>query len=225
MSADMQKALKELGWSMDQYARTKDLYDEYMNGSSQIVSLMDRFYTELLSNGGAYEQTMHWSMVAVDPSNRDREGLAVDRVARTPSVVKKAGFSHRICDQDSCAREENPITHEVAKFMTKLTAMSDRYATYKESEIKLGSLGASHLNHSFAAADQGVSCNDSLISEGGRMSRAKLEQDSMYKQAFSKGLNWKIIRYQVIVLFPNTTHLFQAALNSSSQAAAGLNTI
>ena len=104
----------------------KELYDEYMNGSSQIVSLMDRFYTELLSNGGAYGQTMHWSMVAVDPSNRDREGLAVDRVARTPSIVKKAGFSFRICDQDSYAREENPITHEVAKFMTKLTAMSER---------------------------------------------------------------------------------------------------
>ena len=107
--------------------------------------------------------------------------------------------------------------------MTRLTAMSDRYAKYKESEIKLGSLGASHLNHSFAAADQGVLCNDPLISEGGRMSRAKLEQDSMYKQAFNRGLNWKIIRYQVIVLFPHTTHLFQAALNSSSQAAAGLN--
>ena len=168
-------ALSELGWSQSQYEYMKKLYDEYMSGSDQLVSLMHQSWEFLISNGGGYVSAMCSDQVGCSPSSRDGEGLLVDRVQSVPVKVTKASFTFSACDNDSYAEEDHPITKHCGKFTEAFTSMNEMFAKYKSANVKLGSLGASHLHHSLEAARQGVPCSEPSISENGRMSKSLLE--------------------------------------------------
>ena len=71
----------------------KGLYEEYMSGSDQLVSLMHASWDYLMSNNGGYVSAMCTDQVGCSPANRDGEGLLVDRVHSVPVKVRKAGFT------------------------------------------------------------------------------------------------------------------------------------
>ena len=221
LSPDQQNALVLLGWNHQKYEDVASLYQKYMDGWPKIVQLMHAIWEKLLANGGAYKQVFHHSHVGVHFMNRDKEGLAVDRVHRTPVTVKMAGFANQVCEKDTYAFEDNPLTQKIGKFTERLTSMSPKFGSYKASDVKIGSCGASHLNNSFQAADQKVPCDNPAISVDGRMSKEKIvENDPAYAKAFL-GLEWKVIRYPVEVLFPALPELFQSALNGTGQSSDG----
>ena len=215
------KAVQSLGWTVNQYLQINEPYQSFLKGTNKIVSMMHAMWQHLLDNGGGYTLEVSHSMMGVHPSNRDGEGLAVDRVHKTPLKIKTAGFVNRIADADTYCFEDNPLTNSIGKFTQQITSMSPMFGQYKASQVKFGSVGAGHLNNSCQAADQQVECNIPEISVNGRMSKEKIvEGDPEYLKAWGR-MTWKCIRHEVEVLFPVMPHLFQAALNSKDQVHDG----
>ena len=100
--------------------------------------------------------------------------------------------------------------------------MPDAFAKYNEGSVKCASLGASHLNNSLGGAHQGVPNDMPEVSENGRLSTSVLEKQEAYKQALHRGLNWKVVRWPVEVLFPDLPSMFQAALHARVQSQSGI---
>ena len=218
---EQREALAALGWNMQQYSMIDGIYQKYMNGTDKLVQHMAESWQTLLQLKGGYEMHIHNQHMGVHPANRDGEGLAVDRVHRTPKKVKKAGFVVAIAEHDTYCVEENPRRGHIGKFTEENTAMSPGLGKYKAADVKFGSVGAGHLNNSMQAADQGVPCDDNSISANGRMSKEKItENDPAYASAWGN-LRWKVIKWPVEVLFPKFPYLFQSALNSIGEIPDG----
>ena len=188
-----------------------------------VVSMKDRALELLLQHGGADADVQLKSCrVFAHPANRDSEILSAPRAHSRMAKVVKSGFSSRIAANDAVCFEDNPVRKVIARKAEELTCMSDKFAKYDAANVGFGSVGSSHFNHSLECANQGVPCDLEEISEGGRMSRNKVEQkEPGLKIAFEKGLKWTTVRWEIEAQYPHLPSLFQSALNSTQQIAEG----
>ena len=211
------------GMSEEATREIDGLIAEYTTGSAvdaHVVSSKDRILQLLDDAGKVYTLQSQSQFVGIHPSNRDNEGISWKRVETRGAQIHSLGFSWSACKNDCVAFEDDPATLAIARHTMRVTAMSNRFATYDEAAIKYGSVGAGHLNHLLLSVNQGIACDDHRISENGKYSKAKLCA-SGFKEALDKGLYWKVIRFDVEKRFPQMPMLMQAALNAVGQIQDG----
>jgi hypothetical protein len=188
-----------------------------------VVVMKDRSIELLLAHGGAEADVeMPSRKVFAHTQNRDKEILNANRAHSRMEAVCDSGFSMSVACRDAVCFEDHPIRKPIGKAAEALTAMSETFAKYSASEVTDGSVGSSHFNHSLECALQGVPCGLPSISENGFMNRQKIEtRQPGFKTAFSRGLKWTRVRWEVEEMFPMLPSLFQSALTAGGQVQEG----
>ena len=191
---------------------------------TDVIAMEERALQLLLENNGAEEDVyLLPSKVFAHPQNRDMEILNAHRAHTRIEKVHVGGYSHGTACKDAVCFQDNPNTRAIANTAIEVCAKSDAYAQYTVHNISHGSVGSSHFNHGLECARQGVPCNIPSISVDGRMSRTLLETKSPdgFKVAFQRGIPWKVIRWEIEVMFPFLPLLFQGGLQAKGQIQEG----
>ena len=186
-----------------------------------IVACMDGIMRVCFEHGMAYEATVHSKQVGIHPKNRDGEGFILGRAISRGVKVTQCGFSWRVVKMDAVAVEDHPLHRHIAKSTKLQSDLNPGAAQYVESEVRLGPLGATHINHWIAMVHDESPCNEPTISENGKMSKRKCCADPGTKEAERVGLVWKVLRHQVEQAFGSIPIIIQRALNLTAQMAEG----
>ena len=127
------------------------------------------------------------------------------------------GFLWEECQHAVCVEDDD--TKTIANFTANFVAASKPYLAQVESNvIKYGSLACSHTNQFLCAALAGVPCNEPALTEGQRMSKAKIcRNDAAMQVALEKGLKWLVLRAATVQLYPTLPDLIQSARNAPGQ--------
>jgi len=190
--------------------------------SAKVVASKDIIIDLLEKHGGSFEMELQPHEVAVHPMNRDTEKITADGVARRGAKVVAVGGSVKVVQaNEPTAFEENPETKHIEKSQMDLCAQSPKFARYKTGQIKAGSVSVSHFNHFLASALDGVDCDIDSISDGGKMSQAKIFCDETVSRLAHRGIRWRLIKWDIEVLFPSLPDLLQAAFNVPGQVQEG----
>ena len=190
---------------------------------TDLVAMMDRTIDILQAcNGVEFDVQLHPSKVFAHHKNRDTEVLNAFRAQTRINGVVETGFSWAIACKDAFCFQDHPIKKDIAKTADRITSMSGLFAKYTAANVSHGSVGSSHFNHSLEQALQEVPCQLDKVSENGKMSRAKIEQQQPgFKLAFEKGLKWTVTRWEIESMFPALPLLFQSALTAGGQLQEG----
>lgn len=187
----------------------------------KMVSKLDRVLAILEAGGELYYREIVPKSVGIDPSNRDQDLMSETAVHTRGSSISAAGFSRKIAEAEAVAMEDDPIERMVAKHTMKITSLSSKLATMQMEEIEVGSLGSGHCNQWLCCILDEVPCNIENLSEGGKMSKAKLFADAGTKSACERGLKWAVIRHPNRKMFPKLGSFIQSALNIKHHIGQG----
>ena len=187
------------------------------------VQYKDKIEDVSRDEGYLNSMSLSWKQIGATPFNRGNEGLVWNRAHTRVLRVKRSGYSHSIFKQNAYALEDCPLTHEFAKYTAKVTSSDPHYATYREEEVTVATLGATHFSHGMACGAQGVPCDIEEISTNGRMDRDKIcKGDPMMLQAMSAKPSFEVFKWVVHAALPSITAIFSNALNEMSTVAEGI---
>ena len=190
--------------------------------NAKVVKAKDDILDALGKNDGSYETEVPPHNMGVHPANRDSERITADGVARRGSKVVSSGGSMRVVHaNEPTAFEDNPETKHIEKSQLDMCAQSPKFARYNAGQVKAGSVSVSHFNHFLAAAIDGVDCDIDNISDNGKMSRAKIFSDEVISGLAQRGIRFRVIKWDIEVLFPALPDLLQAAFNVPGQVMEG----
>ena len=209
----------------DAYDEIGAIHDAYVAGDdSTACAMIDRIWELASANGAAYETYSPSKRTGVHPCNRDHDQLNAKRAQEVIAKVKKAGFSERVYFKDAFTFEEDPASQHIGKLTESITQMAGTFAKYSAADVRLGTVGCSHLNHGIEQANQGVPCDIQEISVNGRMSKEKLMMGprGFPPDVFSKGLQFKTFRWQMERMFPALPYIYQSGLNTSGEIESGM---
>ena len=187
------------------------------------VPVKDKLAKLLLANGGAERRKMLSNQVCPHFRNRDEQILSASGVPLRGERVLNTGFSRDTFERNAWAVEENPVSRHLAAKVVPFLAKDARFAVYQPSEIKAGSVGASHMNHVVESVRQERPCLNAAVSEDGRWSQALWfpQGNGEFGDVVTNGSWWYVIRWEVEDEFPQIPHIFQSALNSEQGVGEG----
>ena len=187
-------------------------YDEKRCG---LVQCADRIEQALEVKGLLKQYSLHPSMVGVDPSNRNGEGVNALEVNLLASDIFEVGWSWDACRHATCI-EEKPGDSLIADFNKRVVSNSG-LALVEEGSIRYGSLSCSHTQQALRAVGAGCQTHDPLMSQGGRFCLDRVgSRDELYAEAVTQGLRWKVLDWKVREMYPRVTDLIQSARNIGS---------
>ena len=187
-------------------------YDEKRCG---LVQCADRIEKALDESGLLKQYTLHPSMVGVDPSNRNGEGVNALDVNLLASDIFEVGWSWDACRHATCI-EEKPGDSLIADFNKRVVSNSG-LAPVEEGSIRYGSLSCSRTQQGLRAIGAGCQTHDPLMSEGDRFCLERVaSRDKLYADAVTQGLRWKVLDWKVREMWPRVTDLIQSARNIGS---------
>jgi hypothetical protein len=201
-----------------------DIMKRYEANCLGIVKAADLLEDAFKSKGLMYEMSINPRQVGFDPSNRDAVGGNVQEVHLLASDIAFVGFSWSECSHALCC-EVMPGDDSVERFNSMISHGVD-LAPVLANSIMFGSLSCGHTNYGLRALAAGVPSACPLLSEDGKMSLSKLEKmDPDYAKAVKNGLNWRVLRSSVRVLYPDTLSVLQGARNVSGHVQRKINEV
>ena len=118
------------------------------------------------------------------------------------------------------AVEEAPDSKAIQVFNEELASKNDMLAPVVADSIRYGSLACSHTNQFLRCVLASVPSDDDILSEGGRLSLAKLrERGAEFASACENGLKWTVLSHKVRARFPAVLGLLQESRNATGQVA------
>jgi hypothetical protein len=181
------------------------LYAEAQSPGAQIVSLVDDMLVILVALKLAYNAFIHPKRVGIHMSNRFGFGVAEDAVHHVGEQIHNDGFSWCAVDKAVCI-EDDPATRIHANYTIELTKDVVSLANFVVDDIAFAALACTHTNQFLCAAIDGCPTNRQAIAEHGRISMHMMEtKNAKCREAFTKGLEWTVIKRSVEVnyeLFP-----------------------
>ena len=206
------------------YKEIEAIIDDYRgdDGDAKLVQTKDQILESCFRHGYAYDQKLNVKEVGAMPTNRDREGISYLRAHSRVSVIKSSGFSKAALQNNAIGAEDHPAKREYAKYTAKLNSINPGFAKYKEFQIKIGTLGASHATHGCACIMDEVPCSIENISVNGFMNKEKCwAKDPAFRAACIDGIDYKVIKWVVMESFPIIAKIIQRALNTVMQVGEG----
>ena len=206
------------------YVELKSIIDAYSNEAddAKLVQIKDNIMQVAFKHDYAYEENFMIKTVGGMPTNRDGEGLLWHRAHTRISKIKASGFSLPAIQENAYAAEDNPFTRAYAKYTAALSKSNKHYASYKEHEIKIGCLGATHATHGMACVIDDVPCTIPNISRDGKMNKELVfDRDAAFQKAVEGGIRFRVLRWIILEVFPIIAKLIQRALNTVMQVGEG----
>ena len=186
------------------------------------VAAKDKIMATLRTHGYCTGADMHCKEVGGTPFNRGNEGLLATRSHRKIVSIKASGYSPSAINENLITLQDNPYTKQFAKYTANLHKLNKMYAPYKEDEVKVGSLGASHAVHGFACTYEEVETDQPSIAIDGKISKEKVyANDELLKNACEGQLKYAVIRWEVFAAIPLACKIVSKALNTIQQVAEG----
>ena len=222
----MEAALIEAFKSTACFKELSDICNTFENAVDVVdaknVAVKDKLLKVLGSHEMCMDQELHCKEVGGTPFNRGNEGILATRCHRTVATIKANGFSNVAIAPNLIALQDNPYRRDFAKYIAQLHKTNPLYAPYKESEVKVGSLGATHAVHGFSCVYEEVKTTSESISINGRMSREKVyNNDPMFKAAVEGKLKFTVVRWEVHAALPLACRIISKALNTVQQVSEG----
>jgi len=191
------------------------LFKALDEGSVGLVQAADKIEEELSARGHRYIMDIAPRQVGIDPINRDGEGGSAQQVLLLASDIFDVGFSVEATRHATCV-EVIPGTRDVEVFNQKF-AHGNGLATVLEDSIHFGSLSGGHTNYVLRCVADGVPSSRTEMCEKGKLSLDVIERkDAVFGQAVRQGLRWRVLRWQVRVMWPRALQIIQAARNVPS---------
>lgn len=186
-----------------------------------VVWCKDRIVEICIRHSQAYKQVFHCKSVGIHPKNRNTECFILRRATTRGVQIVNLGWSDTTIQADALAMEDHPIHKHIAHNTVKCTVNCRGAAQYKLEEVKIGPLGATHCNHFLAMVHDEVPCNETGISEDGKVSKKLCHKDSGILRASTVGVEWLVFRHAIEEAFDVIPTIIQSALNAVSQMAEG----
>jgi hypothetical protein len=170
-----------------------------------------------------YEITIPSAHVGIHPDNRAGEGVIPSECYSLVSAIYSHGWDEEQCDP--IAGELPPPDslryHEIIKFNKKIVEdAAGMLPPYPDGNIKIISVTCSHNNQGNRIIFYEMPCEDLRIAENGKFSLHKIGQkEPLYATACTKGLTWRVVRYQFEDRFPRLMSRISEAKNAPQQIA------
>ena len=191
----------------------ESLIKEAAADEGKLCSAVRRILAHLLEQNQAYRAQLHPDEVGIHPSNRDGGGVEESHVHALAAKIATLGFLWDQCSGAVCVEDDKHMT--IADFTVATLSACPRLAPAEKSRIRYGSLSCSHTNQFLRSAAASVLCDIPEISDNQRMSASKMcIGDNALADALEKGLQWLVIKADVIANFPELPTLIQSSRNA-----------
>ncbi len=154
----------------------------------------------------------------VHQSNRSSYGLAGSDAQVHGKKILGAGFSWKKCEDATAIQcPPEPWSAESKSFNDELVALSDNLIP-PLAQLQILSIGAGHTNTFLRQVNAGVASVTSLKDASGNLNKQELVINrKAFGEALDKGLNWLVLHWQVMYVFPDLADFVQSALNTTVQ--------
>ena len=177
-----------------------------------LLQLADELWTTLVDKGLGYTMAINPRSVGVDVCNRHGQGLNPLEVFVLANEIAELGWSWAQTRHATCV-EVLPGDLTTERFNATVVEGTGLPPPEPHS-IKYGSLSGGHTNYVLRCIAAGVASDDPLLSDGGRMSLTKLQgRDPTFGTAVCQGLTWRVLVWQVRILYPAVLDIIQTAMN------------
>ena len=202
------------------------LYDDACNSDdAKMVQLIERMVKMLVDAGLAEIQYLQNSKVGVHPSNRGHKLLAAADVHSKGAAIVQAGFAYTLCGPErAIAFEVHPTSRHIQEWTCRLSSCTGMFPWIVEVNLKVGSVGCSHLAQFLNCVDAGCSTKESTLCRPGTSTMSKtmlVEQDAVLGVALQQGLKWTVIKWQVEEKYPQLPGLIANAMNVEHHISQG----
>ena len=201
------------------------LYNLALSSDEQkIVQITDKMLTLMSYHGQSHVVQIKNLNVGVHPQNRGGKLLADREVHSKGAGVVKAGFAMKYCKPDRAVCFECDTTSMQTQSWTCRLSESDMFPKIKAVNIKVGSIGCSHLVQFLNCIEAGVRTSEQSLCRPGEsvISKSMLcEDDPVLAVAVDEGISWTVISSQVESAFPLLPGIIARALNVEHHVAKG----
>ena len=186
-------------------------------GDGKLCTTVETILQRCLEQNQAYRAQIQPGHVGIHPRNRDGGGVSWPHCHKLGNDLVTLGFLWEECRHAVCVEDDDKKT--IAEFTANFVAASKPHLAQVDArDIRYGSLSCSHTNQFLCAAIAGVPCSEPALSEGQRMSRAKVcRDDDEMRTALDKGLKWLVLRAGTVQMYPALPDLIQSARNAPGQ--------
>lgn len=184
-----------------------------IQGQNNLVSGVTKLLEVLEANNFVYKVRLHPSLVVVHAENRDGYGVGAHDVHQLADDLADIGFDETQCD---------PVCVEIRQvdidFNTTLVAEADGLLGDVSAVLtaRFASLGSSHCNYVLRLVNQGVKHDGKqILCQDGEFSLARTQEkrETMHK-ACTLGLNWRVVRQEIVDEFPEIPSVIQMSGNT-----------
>ena len=201
------------------------LYNLALSSDEQkIAQITDKMLTLMSYHGQSHVVQIKNLNVGVHPQNRGGKLVADRDVHSEGAGVCKAGFAMEYCKPDRAVCFECDTTSMQTQSWTCRLSESDMFPKIKAVNIKVGSIGCSHLVQFLNCIEAGVRTSEQSLCRPGEsvISKSMLcEDDPVLAVAVDEGLSWTVIPSQVESAFPLLPGIIARALNVEHHVAKG----
>ena len=181
-------------------------------GEMGMVQVADCLEAALNKRGYVYVMDIGPRMVGFDPVNRDGEGGNTQQVLKLAEDIWEVGFSWEATRHATCV-EVIPGTRDVEIFNQKFSD-GNGMAAVPVNSIHFGSLSGGHTNYVLRCIAGGVPTTRADMADKGHFSVDLIRRkDPLYADAVSKGLTWRVLKWEVRTMWPRALQIIQAARN------------
>ena len=189
------------------------------------MQLVERMVKMLVDANLAGVQYMPNSKVGVHPSNRGGKLLSAVYVHSKGAAIVQAGFAYSLCGPErAIAFEVHPTKPHIQEWTSRLSTSSGMFPLIVESNLKVGSVGCSHLAQFLNCVGAGCSTKEATLCRPGTSTMSNtmlIEQDAVLGKALEQGLKWTVIRWQLEETYLQLPGIVANALNVEHHTSQG----
>ena len=181
-------------------------------GEMGLVQVADSIEAALAKRKFVYSLDIAPRMVGLDPINRDGEGGNAQQVLMLAGDIYDVGFSWEATRHATCV-EVIPGTRDIEIFNQKFSD-GNGMASVPENSIHFGTLSGGHTNYVLRCIAGGVPTSRADMADKGLFSLDVIRRkDPLFAQAAEQGLKWRVLKWEVRVMWPRALQIIQAARN------------